>query len=214
MRTVTPQELEEAIETSEWTAASLALAIDRDKDYIRDFLVGRKKSLKAGDLEKILDKLGRPLTMQEVGLENDLPTMQVLGTIKAGAWIETYMLDQDDQRSIPVGRDQRFPYARQYALAVSGDSMDLEAPDGSFVICVDFPESGLELKAGLIAHIESIEVDKSETTLKQIAIEDGQVCLVPRSSNPVYKAIKLKGNHGFTVEVRGIVLSVYNPRKL
>lgn len=211
MLTVTPESLAEAIERAGTNPSALALAIGRDKDYIRDYLVGRKRSLKAEDLKKIQEQVGEQLTMREVALQSDLPAMPVVGTIRAGAWIETYMLAHDDQGTIPVGRDTRFPHARQYALAVSGDSMDQKAPDGSFVVCVDFAESGLELKPGMIAHVESVEVDKSETTLKEIAVEKGQLYLVPRSSNPIYKPIRMNGHKGVEIFVRGIVLSVYDP---
>jgi len=209
--------LEKAIEAAGMTPSALALAINRDKDYIRDYLVGRKRSLKAGDLQMIAEKLaavGELLTVKEVGLTSDLPALPVVGTIRAGTWIETYMLEHDEEGTIPVSRDLRFPYARQYALAVSGDSMDQLAPDGSFVVCVDFGESGLRLKDGMMAHVESLEHGKSETTLKEVHHRNGEVVLIPRSSNPVYKPSVLGGNEGVEVLVRGIVLSVYNPLKL
>lgn len=217
MSGITPEKLAEAIEQAGLTPAGLALAIGRDKDYIRDYLVGRKRSLKADDLLRIAEKVGGidgSLTLTEVPLRNDLQELPVVGTIRAGAWIETFMLDDDDQGTIPVARDRRFPFARQYALAVSGDSMDKEAPDGSFVVCVDFAESGLRLKAGMIAHVESIEVEKSETTLKEIAISNGEIILLPRSSNPIYKPITMGKHNGVEVFVRGIVLSVFKPQKL
>ncbi|MBZ9759453.1 hypothetical protein LB553_00940 [Mesorhizobium sp. CA8] len=217
MSGITPEKLAEAIEQAGMTPAGLALAIGRDKDYIRDYLVGRKRSLKADDLLRIAEKVGgidASLTLTEVPLRNDLPELPVIGTIRAGAWIETYMLDVEDQGTIPVARDRRFPHARQYALAVSGDSMDEIAPDGSFVVCVDFAESGLRLKAGMIAHVESVEVGKSETTLKEIAFDSGETILRPRSSNPIYKPITTRRHNGVDVFIRGIVLSVYNPQKL
>lgn len=212
---ITPESLAEAIEQAGTTPTALAVAIGRDKDYIRDYLVGRKRSLKAGDLMKITQQIGSvssSLTTGEIPLTNDLPEMPVIGTIRAGAWIETYMREHEEEGKIPVARDHRFPYARQYALAVSGDSMDQEAPDGSFVICVDFAESGLRLKAGMIAHVESIEVNKSETTLKEIAFENGEMILIPKSSNPIYKPITAAKHNGVEVKIRGIVLSVFTPK--
>lgn len=214
MQPITPEILAEAIERAGTTPAALAIAIDRDKDYIRDFLVGRKRSLKAEDFRKIAEKL-KPvtelLTVTEVGLTSDVPELRVVGTIRAGAWIESYMLENADQGSIPVSRDPRFPEARQYALAVLGDSMDKVAPDGSFVVCVDFADSGLSLTPGMVAHVESLEHGKSETTLKEIAMKNGKTLLIPRSSNPVYLPIPLKGHDGIEVYIRGVVLSVYNP---
>lgn len=212
---VSPERLAEAIYLAGTTPAALAIAIGRDKDYIRDFLVGRKRSLKADDLLNIsrqINGVGEMLTLTEVPLKNDLQELAVVGTIRAGAWIETYMLEHDDQGTIPVARDKRFLHARQYALAVSGDSMDQKAPDGSYVVCVDYGESGLHLKPGMIVHVESMEHGKSETTLKEVSFEKGEYQLLPRSSNPVYKPIPLNGHGGVEVVVRGVVLSVYNPQ--
>lgn len=214
MPILAPDKLAEAIEEAGTTPTALALAIGRDKDYIRDYLVARKRSLKADDWTKIADKLGyAPLTMEEVQLQNDLQELPVVGTIRGGAWIETVIMGQEDRGSIPVGRDRRFPYATQYALAVSGDSMDLVAPHGSFVICVNFGESGLSLKQGQIVHVESVEIDKAETTLKEVAYENGQFILIPRSTNPIYKPIRVGLHDGVETRVRGVVLGVYNPLK-
>lgn len=217
MPTITPEILEKAIQEAGMTPAGLATAIGRDKDYIRDYLVGRKRSLKADDLVKIQQKIGRHVNQetpfQEIADLSVLPQLPVIGTIRAGAWIETYMLEHEDQGTVPVSIDSRFPHARQYALAVSGDSMDKLAPDGSFAICVDFAESGLRLKAGMIAHVEATEHDKAESTLKEVGFEGNEVILIPRSSNPVYRATKLRGHDGVEVRVKGIMLSVYNPQR-
>ncbi|WP_011579558.1 MULTISPECIES: LexA family protein [Chelativorans] len=216
MPKLTPEKLAEAIRDAGFTAARLSREIGRDKDYVRDYLIGRKRSLKAEDLEKIAEKLGgdlnEPSTLKEVALENDLSEMPVIGTIRAGAWIETYMLEHDDQGTIPVAKDRRFLHAKQYALAVAGDSMDLEAPDGSFVVCVDFGDSGLTLKPGMLVHVEAMEHGKSETTLKKVSFENGKTVLHPRSSNPIYKPLILGGDEAFYVVVKGVVLSVFNPK--
>lgn len=214
---LTPEKLEQAIKDAGTSATALAKAIGRDKDYIRDYLVGRKRSLKADDLQKISMEIGDPardlLTpVKEVDLDAEISELPVIGTIRAGVWVETYMLEHGDQGSIPVARDRRFPHARQYALAVSGDSMDQEAPDGSFVVCVDFNESGLRLKNGMIAHVERTDHGKAEATLKEVSFRNGEVILMPKSSNPIYEPIPLRGDNGIEVTVRGVVLSVYNPK--
>lgn len=225
MENLTPEALEQAITAAGTNPTRLALEIGRDKDYIRDLLQGRKKSLKANDWLAIRERLGLDieeataeddsLTLPEVSLSDELPAMPVVGTIQAGVWVETYMLSQDDQKTIPVGRDPRYPHARQYALCVRGDSMDeADIPDGSYVVCVDFAESGIHLRAGHIVHVESIEADKSETTLKEVAIKNGRRILIPRSSNPAHKAITMEPHPGLGVFVRGVVLSVFNQRRL
>lgn len=214
MQPITPEKLADAIKEAGTTPAALARAIDRDKDYIRDFLIGRKRSLKADDFRKIaqqLPSIRNLLTMREVALTNDVPALKVVGTIRAGAWIESYMLDGEDQGSIPVSRNPQFPDAHQYALAVSGDSMDQKAPDGSYALCVRWSDTGLALRPGMIVHVESLEHGKSETTLKEVDIRNGRTVLLPRSSNPEHKLIRFNGHEGVEVFVRGLVWGVYNP---
>lgn len=204
------------IEAAGTNAAALSSAIGRDKDYVRDFIKGRKKTLKADELATILEIL-RP------SIDDELPTfyaptgdeMEVAGVIQAGMWLETYVNPyQDERETIPVARDPRFPEARQYALRIVGDSMDEEAPDGAYAVCVDFADSGLEQKPGLIVHVERVRPDTSESTLKAIDFENGAFVLKPRSRNPAYKPIypaQLKGEQVF---IRGVVLSFFNRRTL
>lgn len=49
MPKLTPEKLAEAIRDAGFTAARLSREIGRDKDYVRDYLIGRKRSLKAED---------------------------------------------------------------------------------------------------------------------------------------------------------------------
>lgn len=211
MEKMTPARLDAMLAAAEIAPATLSAMIGRDKDYIRDFLKGRKKTLKADELAEIIAIL-RPK------IDEELPTitapsedeMEVVGNVQAGRWLETYMQEEGERETIPVARDPRFPEATQYAVKVVGDSMNEETPDGSYAICVNFAESGLKEKPGMIVHVERIRPDQSETTLKQLDIEDGRLILRPRSRNPVYKPIlpdQMKGEH---VVIRGVVLSFFN----
>lgn len=217
MEKIDAPQLEKMIRDAGTNPAALALKIGRDKDYIRDFLIGRKKSLKADDLRKILEEVspqplvGRP---REIPVERQTGGIHVVGAIQAGAWIETYLHEEDERQTIPIARDPRFPHATQYALRVVGDSMDLEAPEGSFVVCVNFGESGLSFRQGMLVHVERVQNLMSETTLKQIGNDNGQTVLLPRSSNPAYKPIYPGEADGIDTTVRGVVLSVYRPQVL
>lgn len=214
MEKLTPKALERMIRDADTNATALAAAIGRDKDYIRDFLNGRKKSLKADDLFKIMEIVGTPEPKAIPVTRDPSKGLSVVGSIQAGAWIEAYVTHEDDTELISVTRDPRFPHASQYALRVIGDSMDLEAPDGSFVICVNFAESGLSQKPGMLVHVERTMNGLSETTLKEIGYENGQMVLLPRSSNPKYQPIYPNGDESAETQIRGVVLSVYNPKPL
>lgn len=87
--------------------------------------------------------------------EIEVAGLPLLGTIQAGHWLETTdAIEGANREMVPVVKDPRFPHAKQYALRVVGDSMDLDYPDGSIVNCVDFADSGLALAEGMLLHVE------------------------------------------------------------
>lgn len=214
MEKLTPERLERMIIDAGTNATALAVKIGRDKDYIRDFLNGRKKSLKADDLYKIMELVGARETKAIPITKDPSDGLVVAGSIQAGAWMEAYVAHEDDTELIPVARDPRFPHATQYALRVIGDSMDLEAPEGSFVVCVNFAESGLSQKPGMLVHVERTMNGLSETTLKEIGYENGNLVLIPRSSNPRYEPIYPGSDESADTSIRGVVLSVFQPKTL
>jgi len=199
-------------------AAPLATMIGRDKDYIRDYLKGRKKSLKVDDLQNIADALGVPLS-RLIASHTEAPAnsgMVVAGKVAAGVYKDISIEDQDEHSKprIAVARDLRFPDIRQYALEIEGDSMNELFADGSIVICVDYAESGLSLRTGMCVHIERhiVEGQLVENTLKEvIVLGKGKYSLVPRSSNPSHKPIPLLGGETDNVVVKGIVIGKWEP---
>lgn len=142
--------------------------------------------------------------------------LRVMGIIKAGDWKDISILgdDETEPEVIQVARDPRFPHAKQYALRVEGDSMNELFPDGCYVTCVNFADSGLALKTGQIVHVERTLADTHlvETTLKQVQISGPrQISLRPRSSNPVHKEVVLDGDESVEVQVRGVITGKYEP---
>lgn len=144
----------------------------------------------------------------------DIIGLPVMGIIRAGDWRDISILDTETEPEvIHVARDPRYPHARQYALLVSGDSMDQKFPDGSYVICADFGETGLHLKSGMILHIERhlAGMQLVETTLKEVRLERGRKILVPRSSNPAHKPVVMDGGEDTEIFVKGLVIGKYEP---
>ena len=137
----------------------------------------------------------------------------VEGVIQAGNWLDTSLVDHvpEERPTLPMAADSRFPYAKQYALEVRGDSMNREFPDGSYVICVDFAQSGLEMRSGMIVHVEQWRHDLREITLKAMVSEGDHWRLEPRSSNPAHKAIVMTGEPSDDIEIRirGVVVGSY-----
>lgn len=187
--------------------------------FVRDILRGKTRSPNSENLAKLATALdttldwflgehddSEPLTrVKSVG------GLDVVGKIQAGNWVDRSVIDEDDSQReiIPVARDPRFPTARQYALAVVGDSMDLEYPEGCYVTCVDYWDSGVSLKDGLIIHVERHNGPLVEVTLKAVETINGEQVLAPRSSNTKHKPIHLEGDGGTEIVVKGIVTGSY-----
>lgn len=191
--------------------------------FVRDILRGRSKNPTADKLEKLAKALGTTLdwfvsdknTKNDISLNVqriDLDGLMVKGAIQAGTWLDMSVMDDDpdDKEIIPVARDPRFPYAKQYGLRVRGDSMDLEYPDNSYVSVVDFADSGLSVRPGLIVHVERRSGHLVEATLKLIAqSENGRLVLKPRSSNPKHQPIELDGDTSTEIVLCGVVTGSY-----
>lgn len=218
MSLIDKRALEEAMEAAGIKAAPLALAIGRDKDYIRDYLTGRKKSLKVDDAQAIADQLDVPLSSLTGGRTDDLGHggMVVEGKVAAGLYKDISVEDQDTKPKIAFSRDMRFPHAHQYALEVEGDSMNEVVDDGAFVICVNLNDSGIRLQNGMIVHVEKSVMGGQaiETTLKEVHKENNnRILLVPRSKNPSHKPFYANGGSGDEVEIKGVVIGEYSPFK-
>lgn len=210
-----------ALEEEGKKPAPFALEIGRDKDFIADYLKGRKKSFKLEDAQRIaaglkrsLDSLTRGQGARKASAEPAYG-LEVVGKVSAGVYRDITIEDQDNARPrISFARDLRWPHAKQYALEVEGDSMDLLFPDGSTVVCVDFIGSGMALKDGMPVHVERYMMGGQlvEATLKQVGRdENGRLCLFPRSSNPVHKPLAISADGDGEVKVRGVVIGEWKP---
>lgn len=149
--------------------------------------------------------------------EVELAGLPVLGNIQAGAWLETSFIDSEGEPElIPAARDPRFPRARQYALRVVGDSMSEIYPDGSYVTCADFADSGLRIAPGQIVHVERHRSHGQmvEITLKEVGRRDGGgFMLIPRSSNPIHQPIVFSGREDDVI-IKGVVTGGWTPRDI
>ncbi|MEV4609747.1 helix-turn-helix domain-containing protein [Neorhizobium sp. LMR1-1-1.1] len=186
--------------------------------FVRDILRGKTRSPNAENLAKLAVALETTTDWFYGQSDDDKPLkrvksvggLDVVGKIQAGNWVDRSIIDDDVEREIiPVARDPRFPHARQYALAVMGDSMDKEFPEGSYVTCVDMIDSGMSLKDGMFVHVERHNGPLVEMTLKAVERIDGIQMLVPKSSNPRHQPIKPEGDDGTEIIVKGLVTGTY-----
>lgn len=146
------------------------------------------------------------------GTTREVIGLPVIGRSRAGDWLDISIMDDwHEPEVIHVARDPRFPHAKQYALKTEGDSMSEIFPEGCFVTVVNFAESGLAFRPGMVVHVEQRMGGTSlvETTIKQIS--DDLKWLLPRSKNPVHKPLPIEGSAATEIEVKGIVTGKWEP---
>ena len=218
METTLQKRLKIRMDMKEMNALQTARKAGLGESFVRDILRGKTRNPSHENLVKLAMALDTTVDWFAGAGEDADPLhrvkgiegLDVVGKIQAGNWLDRSIIDHDgDHEIIPVARDPRFPHAKQYAMAVEGDSMDREYPDGSYVTCVDFIDSGLSLRNGLIVHVERHNGPLVEVTLKAIETVDGKRMLVPRSSNPRHKPIEINGDGGTEIVVRGVVTGSY-----
>lgn len=216
MAILTKQRLQELMDERGYSAFKLSIEIGKGKDFIRDFLQGRKDSLKQDDLENIakalnistLDSIGVP-PMPELPVQG----LVVEGVAQAGTFRDISLEDDCGEKPmINIARDTRFPQAHQYALLIVGDSMDRLYPDGCYVTCADWGDTGLELQNKMPLHVDRIIAGKLvETTIKLYMDDENGRRLSPHSHNPKHQDIPLEGGEDTEIMVKGVILGHFVP---
>jgi SOS-response transcriptional repressor LexA len=146
----------------------------------------------------------------------DVTGLDVLGVVHAGSFVDiTIGQERVSPEKILVARDPRFMHAKQYALRVAGDSMNRRFPNGSYVTCVDWPDTGLELKIGQCLHVERVKAASLiETTVKIYAVRNGKQWLDPDSTNPNHKPIEITGDEDTEITIKGLVTGFWMPMNI
>lgn len=181
------------------------------------------QAIEAGNVKKpryivnLAQALGVSAQYLENGNENGVTSftkgMPVLGSARAGAFLDITMIDEppDGPPTIGVSTDLRFPYAAQYALLIDGESMNRRFINGTYVTCVSWAETGLELKPGMCLHVERYQAGLTEITIKMYVEKDGQRLLYPDSTDSRFSPIPLEGDEGTEIIIKGLVTGSWKP---
>lgn len=211
-----------------WKLAELHKATGIPEFQLRKQLAGGVLNPRGDALDRIARALGVTASWLRYGVTNPdehvLPSgrmglLPIRYRVAAGLWAEV-----DDLQDAPIGMspmmpDERFPYDKQWAEMVVGDSFDKEYPEGTIVhVCDAFGLDPLALDGKVVV----VERRRSsgfliERTLKQIAVAKGKVELWPRSNNPKWSApVKLtdgvRGDEDIEVHISGLVIGAYIKR--
>jgi len=103
----------------------------------------------------------------------------MVGKVAAGVPV---MAEEHIEGYMPIDMCFLDPNKDYYLLKVKGDSMNLEFPDGTWVLvektdCIENGQLGVVL------------VDAEEATIKKVVFNRNMVTLIPMSTNPVYQPI-------------------------
>jgi hypothetical protein len=111
--------------------------------------------------------------------------------VEAGAWRRHEEHAEIQDVIEDIGRDPRFPSARQEAHLVRGDGMNAAGITiGGYVRVVCYEDAHISLRPGMIVLVERRFDGEGlfERTLKEVEIlSDGGYRLVPRSHNPKHE---------------------------
>lgn len=138
--------------------------------YIADFF--------GMSLDEILGLKNNELSMYEV-VNNDfsnITNIPIVGTIAAG---QPILAAQNIEGYMPILSSFINKYKEYFYLRVKGNSMNLEFPDGSYVLV----ERTSEVENGSIA---VVLVNGYEATVKKVSINKNIITLIPMSNDPSY----------------------------
>lgn len=142
------------------------------------------------------------------------------GAVKAGAFLRSSAFDDSLGEVISAPRDPEYPFARQVAYRVQGDSMNEAKPrpirDGDFIICAIWEDLGIEARNGMLVVVEqTINAGQlRERSVKSLQLHPDRAELVPMSSNPEHEAIivprDFKPDDGREVKILALVRYVFD----
>ncbi|MBY6267992.1 MAG: LexA family transcriptional regulator [Parageobacillus thermoglucosidasius] len=139
--------------------------------YIADFF--------GVSLDEILGLKDNEVNIYEV-VENDfsnIVNLPIVGTIAAG---QPILAEQNIEGYMPILSSFLNKHKEYFYLKVKGNSMNLEFPEGSYVLV----ERTSTVENGSIA---VVLVNGYEATVKKVSINKNIITLIPMSSDPYYQ---------------------------
>lgn len=146
---------------------------------------------------------GRGTTATITTKNGRVDLVEVVGTVKAGAW-----QDIDDSRGDSMGElvpsVGDYPLDWQYAFVVDGESLNKVARPGDRLVCLDLIKSQVEIEDGDLVIVERTRYagQMVERTAKRVRKTIAGIELWPESTAPEFQgAISYKTGNGETGEV-------------
>ncbi len=145
---------------------------------------------------------------------------KVDGPVAAGMFLAKPAFDDDLGEVISAPRDPEYPFARQIAYRVEGDSMDRAQPrpirHGDFIICAAWEDLDLEERDGQIVVVQQTLASEQlrERSVKALKLYNDRREFIPMSSNPEHRSIVVPRNYapedGREVKIIALVRYVFD----
>jgi transcriptional regulator with XRE-family HTH domain len=169
------------------TQAELALRLGLPQSVISDWERGVLQSW-VDHSDKLSAALGRPkghFSLPTIGLTNT-QGIPVIGEVEAGTFRIALEIPPEERIILPIVALSGIKGVDQVALKVTGPSMDLLYPDGSYVIVVSADDT--DVRDGDRVVVYRAQGELREATIKEVRVEPtGRIGLWPRSSHPEHQ---------------------------
>lgn len=165
------------------TQADLASRLGVPQSVVSDWETGKLKSFSdhAVGINRAL-KIPLDALLQKPAF-SPLRGIEVVGEVQAGIWRAAVELPQEERTILPITGLPGYAAVQLAALRVTGNSMDLVYPDGSFVIVASAADT--DVRPGDRVVVYRSQGELHEASIKEVRVdEDGRVALWPRSTSP------------------------------
>lgn len=207
------------------TPRALSRAIGDNPYLVRDILAGKSKNPRSDTISKIAEELKVPV--QELLTGTAAPSSSVTSRVdplylpvryrvQAGLWYEVDAEESPVQITHPVTPNPKYAGCNQWLELVVGDSVNEKIPDGQYAHVVDIWDISFTPTTGQWVVVERRRGGTRERTIKQVEVRNGDVVLMPRSTNarwsdPVNLTEGTREGEEIEVAIVGLVIGAYNP---
>lgn len=209
--------VERALKASGISRGEMSRRLGIPEDGISKFMRG-KRGLSADEMIGIERETGvappadaRPPQLTAPEPSRSVVRIKVVGEAAGGVWKEMKLSFEEYDLAYAI--DPMWPLEAVSALRISGSSINRQARDGDYVVCVDVWAFPRELRAGDWVAVRRMRHDTAETTVKQLRGWPGAWELWPDSTDPEFQAPVRWGDIGEDdrIEVFAVVLDFIRP---
>lgn len=179
--------IREARKAAGMTQAELALRLGVTQSVVSDWENEKLQSF-SDHAEPIHRSLKIPLDalLQNAAI-SPVRGIEVVGEVQAGVWRTAVELPQEERVMLPIAGVPGYAAVKLVGLKVSGSSMDLLYPDGSYVIVASADDTDVRHGDRVVVYRSQGEL--TEASIKEVRLEEsGRVALWPRSTSPEHQS--------------------------